>query len=200
MNQDNRLNEMLAQMPEVAKAVNAFSSEAVQQRVLEALLSSMGLPKSEISPSRPPATQLEPAVANTGEPRSHGKKRAPSKTILTIVKDLNLKPKGKESLAEFYSKKAPANNYEKFAVFVYYLQRILELAPITCDHIHTCFKAVPLKTPSSLSQQLRNCAHKSGWIDTANAEDVKITTLGENIVEHDLPDKKRSSNAAQPVN
>jgi hypothetical protein len=34
-------------------------------------------------------------------------------------------------------------------------------------------------------------AGTSGWLDTSDSEDIKITSSGENLVEHDLPGKAK---------
>ena len=106
---------------------------------------------------------------------------------LTIVKSLNLQPEGKESLKAFVKAKKPQNQMEHIAVYTYYLKRTVEESKVGFSHLFTCFKEVGERRPGDLPQTCRNVASTKGWIDTADQEDLKITTRGENFVEHELP-------------
>ena len=121
--------------------------------------------------------------------KKHGKNKSP--TTLSIVKDLNLKPNGKESFNDFADKKKPTSNQEKCVVAVYYLKKELVLPNISINHIYTCFKDAKWRVPADLVNTLQYIASQRGWLDTSNSTDIKLTTLGENLVEHDLPPKKK---------
>ena len=108
----------------------------------------------------------------------------------TIVKDLNLKKDGKTpSLRDFHSQKQPKEFAEHNALFVYYLSKVKELTGITPNHIYTCYKEVNQRVPGAFYQSLLDTTRRKGWLDTSNTEDIKVTTVGENFVEHDLPKK-----------
>lgn len=119
-----------------------------------------------------------------------GKAKVKTKPSLAIVKDLNLKPKGKKSLDEFAEIKKPSSHYEKCTVSAYYLKHELVLSAITESHVYTCFKHMKWRVPANLSNALAYTASRHGWLDTSNLQDIKVTTMGENQVEHDLPKKK----------
>lgn len=105
-----------------------------------------------------------------------------------IVKDLVLSAKNeKESLRDFYSKKAPSTGLEKSAVFVYYLQKVAGVKDIGVNHMYTCYKDVNEKVPGALRQSLVDTSARKGWIDTKSMDNITITTHGENLVEHELP-------------
>lgn len=106
---------------------------------------------------------------------------------LSIVKSLNLQPEGKVSLKEFVANKKPKKQNEHIAVYIYYLKNILDEPNVGFSHIYTCFKETGTRMPGDLPQSCRNTASKKGWIDTANANDLKRTTRGDNLVEKDLP-------------
>lgn len=106
---------------------------------------------------------------------------------LSIVKSLDLQPDGKESLKDFVAKKKPKTQEEHVAVYIYYLKNVLDEANIGFAHIYTCFKETGERMPGDLPQTCRNAASKKGWIDTADANDLKRTTRGDNLVEKDLP-------------
>lgn len=108
-----------------------------------------------------------------------------------IVKDIDLSAKsGKEALKKFYEKKSPSTAMQKNAVFVYYLERVAGVQSIGVNHIYTCYKDVNEKVPGALRQSLLDTSFKKGWIDTKSMENITVTTHGENLVEHSLPEQK----------
>ena len=83
--------------------------------------------------------------------------------------------------------KSPKTQEQAITVVVYYLQLVLELEEkITYNHVFTCFKHVARRVPKNLPQSIRDTAKRQGWVDTSERGTVKITTLGETIVDHDL--------------
>ena len=120
-----------------------------------------------------------PALSPSGKRR-----KAPS---MSIVKDLDLRPKDNKHLRDFFAEKQPKKQIEQITTIVYYLSRILKLDGITPHHVYTCLKDVGKRVPNDLPQALRLVASRKGWVETSNADDIKITTSGENMVEHDLP-------------
>jgi hypothetical protein len=117
-------------------------------------------------------------------------KVAKTKTSLSIVKDLNLKPKGRKSFDDFVSEKKPKSNQQKCTLSVYYLRHELELPKVSSPHVFTCFKHMKWRVPADLANTLQYTASKDGWLDTKKMDDIKVTTIGENVVEHDLPPGK----------
>lgn len=109
------------------------------------------------------------------------------KESYSIVSDLNLRPEGKQSLRDFFAVKKPDTAMELNTVFVYYLERELAITAIGPDHVYTCYKEVSSKVPAALLQSLKDTAHRKGWIDTKNMNALRLSTVGENLVEHDLP-------------
>ena len=130
-------------------------------------------------------TKNASAKTRASEPR-----RSKRSTSLSIVKDLNLRPRGKKPLRDFVADKAPENVQEAIAVMVYYLQHELETEDISRSYIYTCFKDLAdrkYKVPTNMAQTLRNIAYRKGWIDTNDPNSIRVTIPGENFVEHDLP-------------
>jgi len=127
--------------------------------------------------------------------RSSKKKRKASSKTKTpaLVKDLDLLGKGKaESLKTFVAPYEPKSAREWNLLFVYYLQKILEVPAIGTDHIYTCYKHVTVKPPTNLYQSLLNTAHRNGSINTASVDSITVTIVGENFVEHEMPRKDRT--------
>lgn len=126
---------------------------------------------------------ISPSVATNSKP----KKNLSKPPIMSIVKDLNLRPEGKTWFRDFYTQKKPSTQEQAVTVAVYYLKRVLELDKVTPEHVFTCFKDVERKTPKHMPQTIRDTAKRRGWVDTSERGNVKITNHGENLVEHDLP-------------
>jgi hypothetical protein len=115
-----------------------------------------------------------------------------TKQNLTIVKELNLREKGKKSFIDFVEEKKPKSIKEKCVVSVYYLYHILRIEQICINHVYTCFKNMNWRIPPDLKNMLHQSASE-GWLDTSSQNDIKITTQGDNLVEQDLP-RKRGNN------
>jgi hypothetical protein len=126
--------------------------------------------------------------------RAGGRKRGGPRPVseLEVIQDLNLKKEGRApALREFYQLKAPQAFSEHNAVFVYYLKRLKSLDGITPSHIFTCYQEVNARKPGAFYQSLLDTARVKGWINTRDTSDIRITTVGENFVEHDLPKKEK---------
>lgn len=115
------------------------------------------------------------------------------KESYSIIKDLNLLPTNEKSLKDFYTEKDPTTGMEKTATFVYYLKTMLKTTNVGLDHIYTCYKAVGEPVPGALKQNIADTSSRKGYIDTANFEDIQLSTIGENFVEHELPRPKKET-------
>jgi len=124
-----------------------------------------------------------------------GKQCKSKKTSYKIIKDLNLSQKGKIPFRDFFVDKLPKKSNAKIIslLAVYYLKKILAIAGISADHIYTCFKDIAKPVPSNLNNHLQQIASVRGWIDTSHMDDIGITTVGENYVEHKLPPHKKEA-------
>jgi len=121
------------------------------------------------------------------EKRTTPKQKTPP---IVLVKDLNLRPKGKASLEEYAKAKNPSSLYEKCTLAVHYLKMEIGVAGISNSHIYTCFKQMKWKLPTDLGNTLSYTASHFGWLDTSDMRDIRLTAIGENLIEHDLPRKK----------
>lgn len=134
-----------------------------------------------------------PALENGQKSIRHARKGVYGrKESWSMIKDLNLRGNGEIiSLRDFYAEKNPSNNMENNTVFVYYLERKLGVTGISVNHVYTCYKDVNQHLPGALLQSLYDTSNRKAWIDTANVDNIRLTTHGENLVEHDLPPKKK---------
>lgn len=143
-------------------------------------------PASEAS-SKPASGEAGSGRKKKAERRSGGTSKRDRTPVL--VKELDLAPKGnRPGLKDFVKKYAKLRNAMEWnALFVYYLSRELTITPITIDHVYTCYKHIGARVPTVLTQSLWDTARRKGTVDTSSLDDIKLTTAGENWVDHDLP-------------
>jgi hypothetical protein len=125
-----------------------------------------------------------------GSSKANSKTKNKVKMPLSMARDLNLKPKGKKSFDDFVDEKKPNSIYEKSTVAAYYLKHELGLPAISASHIFTCFKHMKWRVPADLLNSLAYTASQYGWLDTGDRENINVSTMGENLIEHDLPRTK----------
>jgi len=192
---DNGLSKLLAEMPRIAEAVNAFSSEAVQKQAFDALVAAQQgkSPTKETSQTTP--TRRKPGRKTTRAKRDNndtGERKARRATgPPKMIRDLDLAPKGKTSLKDFVAEKQPKTQHDRNTVSVYYLSRIAEKSPVTVDHVFTCYRLMNWRPAPQFANSLALTASRKGYIDTADSQDIKVTPHGDNHVAYDLPKKKK---------
>ena len=139
--------------------------------------------------------KVESTKPTTAKKKSSQKPLSNSNRPQLLV-DLNLQPKDRQSLRDFYKEKKPASALEATTVFVYYLQKILDVGIITLDHLYTCYKEIGRPVPASLNQNVIDTSNRKMTITKATSTDgIKMTVRGENFVEFDLPRKGGSQDA-----
>ena len=122
------------------------------------------------------------------------RKAASARKTPSLVKDLDLSGGGKsESLKAFVGNYDPKTAMDWNTLFVYYLQKRIEVPAIGIDHVYTCYKHVNAKPPRQLYQSLADTAKKKAYIDTKSFEAITVTIHGENYVEYDMPKKEQSA-------
>lgn len=176
-------------------------SDAERGRVLGWALSKYGSASDIgfVAPSAPPAPPAPPAgpdgIAKRGPATttmpSKGKGTKKAKSIISMDKSLNLSPSGKTSAAAFAAEKKPTNAMQKSVVAVYYLRETLGMSAVTVSAVYTFFKTLSWPVPADMRNALQK-AGSEGWLDTKNSEDIKLTSMGENLVEHSLPAKPKA--------
>lgn len=214
------LDILLSRMPEIADAVNAFTSEAIQREVFTALIAAYSgtspspASSSSASESEPTKSKATPEASVTSESQSDSgasqtakqtKQRKPSNGGNSIGfrfnRDLDLRPEGKQSMADFVAEKAPSSNEDKYALAVYYLEHILEVSAVTPDLVGSVFRLVQgWREPTDVKAGLRVTSNRKGTIVTADMDNIRTTAQGRNFVEHDLPRPeklKKSEKAAK---
>lgn len=122
-------------------------------------------------------------------PVAKPKKGKPSsQQSYTLLVGLNLIPKDKKSLKEYFASFITKSNFEYNIVILSYLVNVLKEVNIGTNHFYTCYKHLNLKIPS-LKQSLFDTKNRKGWIDTSNIENIQITIAGENFIDHEIDRK-----------
>jgi hypothetical protein len=185
---------LLARMGDVAAAVNAFTSESVQQLAFQALIAVFaGKPISAAGahPVNEISEEDEPSQTKKGRSKSKRPKSSPSaRDQVEAVRNLDLRPQGKTSFLDFVAEKQPASNQDKYAVAVYWMEQIAGINPVTVAHVAAIFKQTPgWREPNNLRVGLTTTATRKNTLDTGDLNGLKTTPHGRNFVEHDLPPK-----------
>lgn len=145
------------------------------------------------NPSDTPSvsTATKKGFAEKQSPSAKPKSTKKAKSIISMDKTLNLTPSGKKSAVTFAGEKAPANVKQKCVVAVYYLRDVVEVENIAAPAVYTFFKTLGWPVPADLKNTLQQ-AGTEGWLDTSDSENIKLTSMGENVVEHSLPPKTKA--------
>ena len=204
-----KFEELLSVMPRIAEAVNGFMSEENQLAALSVLLRAFGLPEPPLSRTKPAEPSLsvvrsldlnrpeeggaEEAVppASTSQPtnaRRRNRKKPPLR-----AKDINLHPEDKQSLREFAAVKSPAGFNEMNAVAVYYLQVVLGLDVIEAGHVLAAYHECGWRVPADPENALMKTASARKWLDTSDMKAIRLTFVGRNVIEHDMPRNAKNS-------
>lgn len=142
-----------------------------------------------------PVVQPVPSTAEPElEPVTAIKIPTPTAAPYTRLKDLELgATAGHPSLGEFMDSKLPITNEERNLVFMYYLQYLLNVDPITMDHVYTCYREVRIRAPLNLEHSLRTTAGQKNWITASGDDDqFTVTPEGKLYVEKQLPKRVKN--------
>ena len=139
------------------------------------------------------SSRKTPAATGGGGDGGAAKKRSLARAP-KMVNDLNLRPKGKPSLQEFMGAKALKSQDDKNAAVIYYLKSEIGVEKVSADHVFSAYREMKAdwKLPSNLRNSLQVTKSTTGWIDTSDMDDIKITASGTNHVEHDLRPKPKT--------
>jgi hypothetical protein len=211
--EEDPFDRLLDAMPKMAEAVNAFGSPEVQRRAFDALLATLAATVNDESHPSGPSHQhsapngqaahvpeaTEPEVDDSagaqnagpvaGRQGANGRARRSraAKKNWPVNRDINWMPPGKVSLKDFVAEKAPATNHEKCLIIGYYLKEYLERATFDVSDVLGAYKAMSWKVPADPANTLQAAASVTSWFDTRDTGKVRVTHIGDNAVEHELP-------------
>ena len=198
-------DRLLAAMPRIADAVNAFTSEKNQRAALYALVSAMGVaPRgpsvagaAAVSITTPDLVErpVEGDVAGVADEVASpvavaGRKRRSSTRKWEPVRDIDFRPEGKVSLRDLVAEKQPASIDQKNIIAVWWLEQIAGLAEIGVGHVMAAYKECSWREPAHPDNALQVTASRAHWLDTKNMKAIVTTPSGRNVVQFDMPLKK----------
>jgi hypothetical protein len=105
---------------------------------------------------------------------------------IELIGTVNFMPPGKQSLKELFSTKVPSSDLDQALVICFFLQHTAKESKIGPGHILAGFKHVGKPVPKDLKQTIRNMKKNKAWVGFSDINDVRLTTEGENRVEHEL--------------
>jgi hypothetical protein len=107
----------------------------------------------------------------------------------TYLKELELGPQPDHpSLVDFMDSKFPITNEERNIVFLYYLQHMLNIKPVTVDHIYTCYRVAKIRAPLNIEKAL----NQHDWIKIAKNGQLTLSSTGKGYVEKQLPKRHKN--------
>lgn len=130
-------------------------------------------------------------MVDTASTESLGKKRGKGdrkdrNAGIKLIGDIDFVPTGNQSLKDFFAEKAPSSDIDQILVLCHFLQHTLKSPQVGPGHILSGFKHVGKPVPKDLKQSIRNMKDKKAWLNFSDIENIRLTTEGENRVEHDL--------------
>ena len=125
------------------------------------------------------------AIVSTKKIRSNSKGKGTKTALPKMIDDLDLAPKGKDSLEAFMKK----HKYRKSAsqqnlLFVYYLKNVLGVPQVNQDYLFTCYRKLGFKLPKDLYHSISDTISKNRWL--INASNLTLTNEGTNYVEQNM--------------
>ncbi len=76
---------------------------------------------------------------------------------------------------------------------IHYLAHVAEVTPVTVDHVFTCYRDMSWPIPANLGNSLAVTANRKRFLDTADLQNIRLTSRGLNRVEQELPKVKKES-------
>lgn len=103
-----------------------------------------------------------------------------------VLKDINFRPTGKDSLIDYANGYKINSNADRIVVIIKYLNEILQIQPITGNHIYSGFWELKCKIPNSFYQIITNAKNREKFLDYTSISDIKLSIQGENYVRFDM--------------
>src|SRR5262245_39152839 len=195
-----RYDDLIRRMPEIAAAINDFASEEVQVRAFGALVGALGfdieaqtengddsgagpVPNKTATSKRGAARKsaAKKATDGTGAAKKSPGRRSAGASF-TVLKELNLHPKGKLALKDFAAECKPTSMNEKCLIAVYWCEHEAGETPVTHDHIFTCFRHMGWPLPGNLGNKVSQTG-SMGWLNSTTRDNVTVGPNGINHVE-----------------
>lgn len=203
---DGTFQRLLDSMPDIADAVNKFSSEENQHTALRALIDSLvgntvsaapvssaaqALAPTGDDPAAPSSPTPDDAASAVPAPKAKRSPRKLAKGRVEPIRDLDFWPDGKQSLHEFTAQKQPTTIDQRNIVAVYYLEQILQIPGISTAHVLAVYSECDWREPSYPDNALQVTASRERWIDTKDMQNIVTTPSGRNKI-REMPIAKKT--------
>jgi hypothetical protein len=134
-------------------------------------------------PEEPAPKVAQPEVLGGEQSEQSMGSRPRVKTFRSpVVLDLEL-TSGDVPLQKYCESKNPDSDSKKYLIIAAWLKQHRNIAVITADHIHTCYRHMGWHTPKDAVQPLRDMKSKNGWFGKgAGRGEYAINHIGENEV------------------
>lgn len=185
-------DELLAAMPQIAKAVNTFTSETVQADAFSALVAVLtggSLPDGGQSSKRMPkeGNSAPDGSAKTKSQKQTAKRSAKKSTgktpALAVDSSLDIAPKGIQSLQAFAEEKGAKSQQERSMVSIYWLGRVAKTEKVSIIAVYSCYKKMGWAAPANPRNQLQVLASRKHLLDTSDMDAIALTQAGVNFVD-----------------
>ncbi len=142
-----------------------------------------------------PGTERKKTSKSAKPNKTTTKKSSSSKNLqggksFSLDRDLNLRPKGKESLKEFANKYDISSAQKQIVVIVYYFSEVLDMSDINGNHVYTGLDALDIPIPSRLDNMISQTKSTNGFLNYKSYDDISLSTKGRNAVKYDLIKEK----------
>lgn len=131
--------------------------------------------EKKTKPRRRKATQASSA--------SSTEKRKSVIDDLKVISDLKI-----DKLPDFFQTKSPKGNPQILLVFAAFLRDEIQSNPCSVDELYTCYWAMKktVKMPVKFRQAIIDTVNKKKWLEWKSSTQVSITSIGENVLNHEL--------------
>lgn len=142
------------------------------------------LPEDETEADTAPGAAESGNGGGAKKPRA---KRTSKPSNVTVDKNLDTAPSGKQSWKDFAAEKMPTNQNDRNLLAVYWLKETAEHEKVNTSKVLTLYLDVDWRAPSDPKNSLQVTASQTGLIDTSDMDDIKVAPRGISRVRTDLP-------------
>ena len=186
--------DRLSQLERALKVIGTIESNPeLQASSFRFLFGGASHPKVDAPAAQAPS--IEPsitadAVVPSKKNGNGGVKRSAKTSSVAQDKTLQIAPPGKKSWVDFVEEKKPTNLNDKNTLAVYWLLEEAELTKVGISQVVTLFIAAKWALPAN-PRNSAQVAGSAGYLDTSDADEIKLTSSGTALVLNDLPRKPK---------
>lgn len=198
---DEEFDARLDQMKRVLEVVTTIEGNTDLQNAAFALMFGKSTLRIEAPGARVDPLEdgteadTDPGVAepgNGGGAKKPRAKRTSKPSNVTVDKNLDTAPSGKQSWKEFAAEKKPTNQNDRNLLAVYWLKETVEHEKVNTSKVLTLYLDADWRAPSDPKNSLQVTASQTGLIDTSDMDDIKVAPRGISRVRTDLPPAEKA--------